>query len=258
MTVGFRKTHDFCWINLMTPDAKGAREFFGNLLGWRFGELPGVPGGELILVGGKSAGALMDLEAGALPPGTPPAIGALVRVEGADATVERVRALGGEAEPPADVMENGRMAVCTDPTGAIFGIWQAKGEAGMDVDSHAHGAPGWYQVLTSDAQRAATFYASLFGWEVEEQPPMNGMLYRLFKLDGMPVAGAMEMNERMGEAPPHWGVSISVDDADAISKRAEELGGEVCIPPGDIPGVGRFGLLRSPQAVSFHIIQWAM
>ncbi len=31
MTTGTRKTHDFCWINWMTPEAERARAFFGAL-----------------------------------------------------------------------------------------------------------------------------------------------------------------------------------------------------------------------------------
>ncbi len=256
MTNGIRKTHDFCWINVMTPKATEARTFFGDLLGWSFDEMPGVPSGKLIRVGGASAGALMDLESGGFPPGTPPAIGVLVKVDEVDAAVTKVESLGGRAEAPMDVLENGRMALCTDPTGAIFGLWEPKKQKGMDVDSHAHGAPGWYEVLTKDAARAATFYAELFGWEVEEQRPQPDMLYRLFKLDGVPVAGAMELDEAMGNVPAHWAVSFSVRNADETARRVTELGGELCIPVGEIPGVGRFSLLKSPQGVSFHITEW--
>lgn len=256
MTTGIRKTHDFCWINVMTPDAERAREFFRELLGWTFGEMPGVPGGSLIRVGESTAGALMELGTATLPAGTPPAIGVMVKVESADAAAAKVTSLGGRAEPATDVLENGKMALCTDPTGAVFAVWQPKKEQGIDVDSHAHGAPGWYEVLTTDAARAASFYSELFGWTVDEQRPAPNMLYRLFKLDAVPVGGAMEMNEHTGKAPPHWAVSFSVKNADDTAKLAKELGGEVCIPVSEIPEVGRFSLLKSPQGVSFHIIEW--
>lgn len=256
MSVGYRKTHDFTWINVMTPQVGKARDFFGELLGWSFDEMPGVPGGQLIRVGESTAGALMDLEGGAFPPGTPPAVGVLVKVEDADAMAQKVESLGGRADPTMDVMENGRMAVCTDPLGAVFALWQPKAQQGMDVDSHAHGAPGWFEVLTKDADRAARFYSELFGWKVEEQRPANGMVYRLFKLGDLPVAGAFQPPN--GEVPPHWAVSFSVRNADEIAKRTAEFGGEVCMPVSEIPGVGRFSLLKSPQGVSFHIIEWQM
>lgn len=257
MTVGNRKTHDFCWINVMTPKAAEAKRFFGDLLGWSFGEMPGVPGGELIRTGTGGAGALMDLDAGALPPGTPPAIGVLIKVDDAAATVTKVESLGGRAEGPTEVMENGRMALCTDPTGAIFGLWEPKKRQGMDADSHAHGAPGWYEVMSHDATRAASFYAELFGWEVEAQETMPGKTYRRFKLGELPIGGAIQLDERMGDIPSHWGVYFSVDAIEQTAEKTQQLGGEVCMPITQIPGVGRFTLLRSPQQVAFHVMEWA-
>lgn len=257
MTLGIRKTHDFCWINVMTPKVAEARRFFSDLFGWDFGEMPGVPGGELIRLGQGQAGALMDLDAGAFPPGTPPAIGVLIKVDDVEAAVTKVESLGGRAEAPMDVLENGRMALATDPTGAIFGLWQPKKQQGMDVDSHSHGAPGWYEHLSHDAARAASFYAELFGWTIEERKQQPGMIYRLLKLDGDPVAGAIQLDKQMGDIPSHWGVSFSVKNADGAVKRTRELGGEVCMPITEIPGVGRFTLLRSPQGVAFHVMEWS-
>ncbi|UQA60568.1 VOC family protein [Polyangium aurulentum] len=256
MTTGTRKTHDFCWINVMTPEAERARAFFGKLFGWTYGEMPGVPGSQLILVGGRTAGALMDLAVANMPPGTPAVIGVLVKVEDADAAVAKVASLGGRADQVFDALDNGRMAVCTDPNGAVFGLWQPKKQAGMDVDSHAHGAPGWFETITSDAGRAAAFYSALFGWTVEEQQ-MPGMTYTLFKLDAVPVGGAMPILPNMGDVPPHWGVSFSVTNADETARLGVELGATLLFPVGDIPGVGRFAMLQSPQGVPFQITEWA-
>ena len=42
MTTGTRRAGDFCWINMLTPRPAEAREFFGALLGWTYGEIPGM------------------------------------------------------------------------------------------------------------------------------------------------------------------------------------------------------------------------
>ncbi|MDI1437012.1 VOC family protein [Polyangium sorediatum] len=258
MTTGTRKTHDFCWINLMTPEAERARAFFGTLFGWTYREMPGVPGAQHILVGDRTAGALMDLSAPNMPPDIPPFIGVMVKVENADAAVAKVTSLGGSAEPVFDMLDNGRMAQCADPNGAVFFVWQAKKQHGIDVDSHAHGAPSWYETLTSDLGRATSFYAALFGWKLEDQCPVPGMTYTLFKLDKVPVGGAMQlMPEHMGDVPPHWGTSFAVTNADETARLAVELGATLCIPVSELAGVGRFALLKSPQGVSFHIVEWA-
>lgn len=257
MTTGTRKMHDFCWINLMTPKAADARAFFADLFGWTYGDM-GMPGGQIIQVDGRAAGAMMDLDAGVMPPGTPPAIGVMVRVASADETIAKVASLGGRAEPAWDVAENGRMGACFDPNGAVFGIWQPKSKLGFEHDSHAHGAPTWFETITSDEARALPFYTALFGWTVDTQRPFPGMTYHLLKLDGVQVGGLMQRTARMGDVPSHWAVTFAVKSADAIAKRVTELGGELCLAVHELEGVGRFALLKSPQGVSFHIVEWKM
>lgn len=256
MTTGTRPTHDFCWINLMSPEGAKARAFFASLLGWTYGEMPGAPGGRLIQVGGLTAGALMDLNESNMPPGIPPVIGVMVRVDDVDATVKKACSLGGKAEDAFDVGEDGRMAMLHDPCGAMISLWQPKKKLTADCDSHANGAPSWFETLSVDPARAAAFYAELFGWKVEEKPLAPGMSYTRFKLGDRPIGGAMKLPPGAGDTPSHWGTYFAVDDADATAARGAELGGKLCLAPQDIPGVGRFALLLSPQGVSFHIIQY--
>jgi hypothetical protein len=40
--------------------------------------------------------------------------------------------------------------------------------------------------------------------------------------------------------------------------RAAELGGKVCVPPTDIPNVGRFAVINDPQGAVFSIIRLTM
>jgi uncharacterized protein len=119
------------------------------------------------------------------------------------------------------------------------------------------GAAGWFETLTSNRERAAAFYSELFGWKATDSSLMPGMMYTTFALDGVPVAGAMKLDPQMGiGASPHWGTSFSVDNADDVARRCAEVGGKICIPVQEIPTVGRFALLQSPQGVSFHLIEW--
>ncbi len=128
----------------------------------------------------------------------------MVKVESADATVAKVTALGGKAMPAFDIMDQGRMAVCFDPNGAAFDVWQAKQGPGMSADTSQHGAPSWFETMTTDVDRAAAFYAGLFGWTPEAMP-MPGMTYTTFKLGADYVAGMMAITPEMGAMPPHWG-----------------------------------------------------
>jgi len=162
MPGGTRKTGEFCWINMLTPQPEEARAFFGQLLGWSYVELPGV--GHVVKVAGHEIGGLFDLAGPNVPQRTPPLIGVMVKVESADAMVEKVTSLGGKAKPAFDIMENLRMSVCFDPNGAEFDVWEPKKGHGTDVDSSLPGAPSWFETMTTDVDRATKFYSALFGW----------------------------------------------------------------------------------------------
>lgn len=56
-------------------------------------------------------------------------------------------------------------------------------------------------------------------------------------------------------APPCWGVTFAVADADATAGRAAELGAEILTPPLDAPWV-RMTVLRDPQGAVFTASQF--
>jgi hypothetical protein len=254
MAKGKRRFHDFNWINVMTPELDRAASFFKTVLGWTYAEAG--PGRRQILVDGLEAGALFDLTA--CPPGLQPSIGVLIKVESADAMVARVNALGGHAEPAIDVAQRGRMAKCQDPNGGVFSVWQPLSKDGAECDSHAHGAPTWFETLTTDVDRAVAFYTQLFGWQALVEKPAPDMTYTVFQLGGEPIAGAMRFApDKMGGIPPHWATYFAVNDTDDTVRIAKENGATLCVGPHDIPKVGRFALMKSPQGVPFHVLQYA-
>ena len=108
----------------VTPQPAKAREFFGKLLGWTYVEIPGI--GHRIQVDGRDVGGIFDLASPNTPPGTPPLIGVMVKVDSADATVAKVARAWRHAMPAFDIMDQGRMAVCHDPNGAAFDVWEPK------------------------------------------------------------------------------------------------------------------------------------
>ena len=254
MAAGTRKTGEFCWINMLTPQPAEARAFFGKLLGWTYVEMPGM--GHSVQVGGRNIGGLFDLEGPNTPKGTPPLIGVMVKVESADAVCKKVTSLGGKAKPAFDVMDQGRMAVCTDPNGAEFDVWEPKKLLGTDVDSTLHGAPSWFETMTTDVNRAAAFYSGLFGW-TKDVTPTPGSNYTTFTHGTTPVAGMMTITPQMGKLRPHWGTYFTVKNADETAREAVDLGARLCVAPRDIPGIGRFCGITSPQGVTFYVIKYS-
>jgi len=125
----------------------------------------------------------------------------------------------------------------------------------MDGKLRHHGAISWSELITIDVDSAKAYYRELFGWIYEEMT--NGdMTYTLIKANGEEVGGIMATPPEAGALPPVWGVYVTVDDVDATAEKAVSLGGKICIPPRDIPQVGRFCVLEDPQGAVINIISY--
>jgi predicted enzyme related to lactoylglutathione lyase len=61
----------------------------------------------------------------------------------------------------------------------------------------------------------------------------------------------------MGPMPPSWVTYFTVRDADQAVGEAQELGAKICVPAQDIPNIGRFAGITSPQGVTFFVMQYA-
>lgn len=118
----------------------------------------------------------------------------------------------------------------------------------------AHGAFCWNELGTTDAEAAKKFYAELFGWSLKQGDMGGSIIYNEISADGQPVGGIYQMGPESGGAPPHWMPYVAVDDVEASVKRVEELGGKVCVPPSDIPNVGRFSVITDPTGATISLI----
>lgn len=119
-----------------------------------------------------------------------------------------------------------------------------------------HGAFSWIELLTTDVNGAKRFYSELLGWTFEGDNS-HGAEYTLAKVDGAIVAGVMEIPEQAkARRSPGWGTYVTVDDVDALIPRVEAAGGKVCLPPMDIPGLGRFMMIQDPQGALLSLITY--
>lgn len=123
----------------------------------------------------------------------------------------------------------------------------------MSNPFETHGAFSWSELMTNDVEGAKTFYRTLFGWTLEPMAMAQGT-YWVAKADGAPVGGIMAMPR--GMHAPAWGVYITVANVDNTAKQAIALGGLVVVAPTDIPGVGRFCVIRDPQGAMVQAITY--
>ena len=125
----------------------------------------------------------------------------------------------------------------------------------MGDDLKRHGNFSLNELLTTDLASAKEFYGELFGWSFTETKNIYGNSYLVIH-KGNTVIGGMMLKDGIvpDDVPPLWDPYVSVDDVEASAKRVEKLGGEVVVPPTDIPNVGRFCVIRDPQGASLNLI----
>ena len=243
----------FCWVELMTTDQAGAKNFYTKLFGWTFDDSP--MGDDtfytMLKLNGKSVGALY--QRGKNQQNIPPHWNCYVAVNNVDDVAKKTAALGGKTmTPPFDVFDVGRMTVIEDPTGAKLSLWQAKKHTGASVVNEP-GAMCWHELGTSDENAAGKFYTQLFGWGTKSMPLTPP--YTVFSNSGTDIGGMYALTEQMKGMPSHWLPYFNVTDCDAIAQKAKSLGGNTIIPPTDIPNVGRFAYLQDPHGAVFAIIK---
>jgi predicted enzyme related to lactoylglutathione lyase len=124
--------------------------------------------------------------------------------------------------------------------------------------SAAHGSFVWHELMTSDPTAARAFYSNVVGWTVQASP-IPGMDYWMFKAGETPVGGLMKVPEEAVAqgARPMWVGYVGVDDVDAATEKAKQLGGVVYRPPADIPNMGRFSIIGDPQRTMLALFTFA-
>lgn len=239
----------FCWFELGTSDWKAAKTFYTSLFGWKTNEIPmeeNSPPYVILQKGGKDVGALYQLPE--TQQGVPPFWMSYVAVKSADDTAAKATKLGAKVvKEPFDVFEFGRMAVFTDPQGAVFAIWQARQHPGATVVDEPESVC-WTELHTSDKDATRKFYTSLFGWGAKA-----GGDYTEWQIGKKAIGGMIKKHG--SNSPPHWMIYFAVDDCDVTTKKVQSLGGSVYVQPRDIENVGRFSVVADPQGGSFALIK---
>lgn len=238
------------WVDLEVADLDAlevATDFYGGLFGWTFDQATPdeVPFRYLIArLDGQDAAGLGAPASPARPGGTEWTT--YVAVDDTDATAAAVeRASGQVLLAPADAGEGGRSALCADPDGLRFGLFQARRRLGAQVTNQP-GAWNFSDLHVADPTAATGFYTDLFGWEVADlgfarmirrpgygdhlestvdpgiRERQSGAMVPPGFADAIGWVAALAPDEK-----PHWHVTFSVADRDESAAAVERLGGTV-------------------------------
>ncbi|MFE3514084.1 VOC family protein [Streptomyces sp. NPDC059166] len=240
-----------CWADGTFADLEGAKHFYGELLGWTYGESQSEYGGYTQAhLDGRAVAALSP----AMPGQDAPNAWCLYLASpDAAATTAKIHACGGEvAVEPMRVGDFGTMVLASDPGGTAFGVWEAGSHEGFQ-ERLAPGAYAWAEVYTRAPERADAFFAAVFGYGVKQLED-DAVDFALYDLGADPVLGRMRMgSEFPAQVPAHMNVYFSVADCDAAVEKATSLGAQLRFGPMTIP-YGRFASLTDPQGAAFSVI----
>ncbi|MFW6692130.1 VOC family protein [Streptomyces sp. MAR4 CNX-425] len=237
-------------MSLLVHRLDTTEDFYRGLFGWIFEDGPPTLGTYRLarLDGGQVAGI------GAMAPDRrlPVAWTPYLATDDADAATEQVRCCGGTVGVgPLDADPAGRKAICSDPAGAVFGLWQPRRHSGVE----RHGRPGtpvWNDLLVAEPAVLAKFYEQVFGYEVRTA----GDVVTLY-VQGRAVASVCGAGEEtLRETGPRWTTHFEVADVDAAVARAEELGGRGVRDPHGTPA-GRLAEIADPEGARFTVVRSA-
>jgi hypothetical protein len=248
----------FCWLDMGANDLAAAERFYTALFGWTTDRTQFGPDPDDVYLrmklNGRLAAALYPLDPGQRMERVPSAWLGYLAVADADAAAARAVELGATLlAEPFDVMDEGRMALLTDPSGATVALWQAAAHRGAEVRDEP-GAAAWMELGTRDPAKAEAFYTGLLGWTADTFT-RGPVPYTLFLRDGQPVAGMLRLAASMQGVPPHWMPFFAVAGVDEALGRAEQMGAVRLVGPEPLAGIGRFATLQDPQGAAFSILQ---
>lgn len=117
------KTGGWIWYELMTPDPKGSKAFYDQVVGWNL--KPGTPEtndyGFIICPDGGMTGGVLPITKEMADHGARPGWLGYIHVEDCDKAVAAVEKKGGKCLMPArDVPMAGRIAMVADCCGALY------------------------------------------------------------------------------------------------------------------------------------------
>src|SRR5947209_10807873 len=120
-------------------------------------------------------------------------------------------------------------------------------------DTAPIGAPCWVDLMTSDTDRARSFYCELFGWTATEPSEEFGGYFNYLK-DGVMVGGCMASQPDAG-MPDAWSVYLATDDAAKTVETATANGAQLIVEPMAVADLGTMAVIIDPGGAAIGMWQ---
>jgi uncharacterized protein len=105
--------------------------------------------------------------------------------------------------------------------------------------------PAWVDLSSTDPAASQTFYAKVFGWNIEVNPDPQYGGYGLAKIGGKDVAGIG--GTQSPDQPSAWQLYVGTEDAEALGRKVQAAGGTVVAPAFDVGEQGKMAVYQDPS-----------
>lgn len=246
-----------CWAELRTRDAAAATEFYCELFGWSAtrslasGEAePDASTYVLLDRDGYLFARCVESSDDHVGVSWMPYFAVAVLAAACNTCV----AHGGTVLATHSV-EQGEMALLTDPAGAMHGVLQFDGHAGRSARESTP-PPCTFHLHTPAFDEALDYYRSAFDWPIASFDDSSGTRYATVTHPGLDKdMVSIEDNSRHIPAggPARWAAAWTVHDVRASFSRAMALG--AASPAGSVEDsrYGPVATLRDPSGVEFNL-----
>ncbi len=247
------------WHDLLTDKPAESRRFYEELFGWQF-ERIGPDFGPiasanytLIRHDGRLIGGMIDESRLDTDEEISQWV-VLMSTDDIDAAVAKLTAAGGTVfTPPTDLADRGRIAVVTDPQGALFALLETRDGDPVDTQPTINGFL-WNEVWVDDVEAATGFYGGLVGLDAADTSITGDDEYRYLSGDGAPRFGILP--KPVDRLTPLWATYVRVSDPASIVARVEELGGRVLLDVQDRGPGRKVALIAGPSGAGIAVQTW--
>jgi len=217
------------WVDVMvetTEQREALMNFYSSLYGWTWDVGEEQMG--FYSIARFDGAPVMGLGQG---PGGAGAMVPYFLTDDINVSAAKAAELGGTVfMGPMEVPDAGIMALVTDPTGAVHGLWQEGDFKGFGVAYEAN-AVGWYDHASNDPGAAVAYYTALTGHTVIEPSP--GMQILNVGEQWFASVSHNQVAERPGA---QWNSLYVVDTLEAARDKIRELGGTIVLEEMAVPG----------------------
>ena len=249
------KTYDagqVVWRDLVTPDPKGAAEFYKNVFGWTSAQV-GTDENQYWIF--KSSGKpvagmylMSDAKKDAGGEWVP-----YFSVSSLNDFINKSKSAGGNViVKPTELAGRGSVALLTDPQNAYFAI--IKSVNGDPVNTEAMEFQFlWNELWSNDMSKSSDYYRTIFNSQLEEKKD-DARPYVVIKNNGKPSSGIIK--NPVENARTNWVQYVRVTDVKSIEQKVKDAGGRVIIPSDPEIRKGTVSVFLDPSGAPLGIQKW--